>query len=71
MLGELYLYKFARFPRQLKQFQKETEPDPANANAYYKLADAYSRIQKYGWTPNDCCKRSILVWTRLRLGRTS
>lgn len=46
LLGELYLYK-SRIPESIAEFQKELEINPANAATYYKLADAYSRIQKY------------------------
>ncbi len=44
--GELYLYK-SRVPEAIEQFQKELTLNPASATAYYKLADAYSRIQEY------------------------
>jgi tetratricopeptide (TPR) repeat protein len=46
LLGELYLYK-SRIPESIAEFQKELGINPANAATYYKLADAYSRIQKY------------------------
>lgn len=46
LLGELYLYK-SRIPESIAEFRKELEVNPANAATYYKLADAYSRIQKY------------------------
>lgn len=46
LLGELFLYK-SRIPESIAEFQKELEINPANAATYYKLADAYSRIQKY------------------------
>ncbi len=46
LLGELFLYK-SRVPEAIEQFQKEISVNPANAATFYKLADAYSRIQKY------------------------
>src|ERR1700692_1945714 len=46
LLGELYLYK-SRVPEAITEFQKEMAINPANAATYYKLADAYSRVQKF------------------------
>jgi len=46
MIGELYLYK-SRVPEAIEQFRNELTLNPASAATYYKLADAYSRIQKY------------------------
>ena len=46
LLGELYTYK-SRIPEAIAEFQKELAINPANAATYYKLADAYSRVQKY------------------------
>ena len=46
LLGELYLYK-SRIPDAIAEFQKEIALNPAHAPTYYKLADAYSRVQKY------------------------
>src|SRR3981189_2233024 len=46
LLGELYLYK-SRLPEAIEQFQKELELNPGEAAVYYKMADAYSRLQKY------------------------
>src|SRR5260370_38037995 len=46
LLGELYLYK-SRIPEAIEQFQKELELNPGEAAVYYKLADTYSRLQKY------------------------
>jgi tetratricopeptide (TPR) repeat protein len=46
LLGELYLYK-SRVAEAIPQFQSELALNPANAQVYYKLADAYSRIQKF------------------------
>ena len=31
----------------IAEFRKELEINPGNATAYYKLADGYSRVQKY------------------------
>ncbi len=46
LLGELYIYK-SRIPEAIAEFQNELAINPAHAATYYKLADAYSRIQKY------------------------
>jgi tetratricopeptide (TPR) repeat protein len=46
LLGELYLYK-SRIPEAIAEFEKEKTINPAHAPTYYKLADAYSRIQKF------------------------
>ena len=46
LLGELNLYK-SRVPEAIAEFEKELALNPANAATYYKLADAYSRVQKY------------------------
>ena len=46
LLGELYLYK-SRLPEAIAEFQKELMINPGHAQTYYKLADAYSRIQKF------------------------
>src|ERR1700733_7505652 len=46
LLGELYLYK-SRVPEAITEFQRELAINPAHAAAYYKLADAYSRVQKF------------------------
>jgi tetratricopeptide (TPR) repeat protein len=46
LLGELYLFK-SRVPESIAEFQKELAINPGHAAAYYKLADAYSRIQKW------------------------
>ena len=45
-LGELHLYK-ARIPEAITDFQQELALNPGHAPTYYKLADAYSRIQKF------------------------
>ena len=46
LLGELYLYH-SQIDEAIAEFRKELEINPGNAAAYYKLADGYSRIQKY------------------------
>ena len=46
LLGELYLYK-SRIPESIAEFQKELAINPGHAQTYYKLADAYSRIQNF------------------------
>src|SRR5258708_31587373 len=46
LLGEIYLFK-SRIPEATEQFQKELELNPGDAAVYYKVADAYSRAQKY------------------------
>lgn len=63
LLGELYLYK-SRLPESIAEFQKELAINPAYAATYYKLADAYSRIQKY-----DEAQR--LLQSSIRLDPTS
>jgi len=45
-LGELHLYK-SRIPEAINDFQQELTLNPGHAATYYKLADAYSRIQKF------------------------
>jgi tetratricopeptide (TPR) repeat protein len=46
LLGELNLYH-SRVPEAIAEFEKEAQLNPGYAATYYKLADAYSRIQKY------------------------
>src|SRR3984957_15135509 len=46
LLGELYLFK-SRIPEAISEFQKELAINPGHAATYYKLADAYSRVQKF------------------------
>src|SRR5271157_1274220 len=46
LLGELHLYK-SRIPEAITDLQQELAINPGYAAAYYKLADAYSRVQKY------------------------
>jgi tetratricopeptide (TPR) repeat protein len=45
-LGELHLYK-SRIPEAITDFQQELAINPGHAPTYYKLADAYSRVQKF------------------------
>jgi tetratricopeptide (TPR) repeat protein len=46
LLGELNLYH-SRIPEAIAEFDKELQLNPGYAAAYYKLADAYSRVQKF------------------------
>jgi tetratricopeptide (TPR) repeat protein len=46
LLGEIDLFH-GKFPEAIAEFQKELEINPGYAAAYYKLADAYSRVQKF------------------------
>lgn len=46
LLGELYLYQ-SKIPEAIAQFQAELVINPGYAAAYYKLADAQSRLQKF------------------------
>jgi Flp pilus assembly protein TadD len=46
LLGEVYLFH-SQIPDAITEFQKELALNPGYAPAYYKLADAYSRIQKF------------------------
>jgi tetratricopeptide (TPR) repeat protein len=46
LLGELHLYK-SRVPEAVADFEQELKLNPGYAPAYYKLADAYSRLQKF------------------------
>ncbi|HKN75930.1 MAG TPA: tetratricopeptide repeat protein [Candidatus Acidoferrum sp.] len=46
LLGELYLFH-SQIDDAIAEFRKELEINPGNATAYYKLADGYSRLQKY------------------------
>jgi tetratricopeptide (TPR) repeat protein len=63
LLGELFLYK-SRLPESIAEFQKELAINPAHAATYYKLADAYSRVQKF-----DDAQR--LLQCSIRLDATS
>jgi tetratricopeptide (TPR) repeat protein len=46
LLGELHLYK-SRVPEAVSDFEQELKLNPGYAPAYYKLADAYSRLQRF------------------------
>jgi tetratricopeptide (TPR) repeat protein len=46
LLGEIYLFH-SQIPEAIAEFQKELALNPGYAPSYYKLADAYSRIQKF------------------------
>jgi tetratricopeptide (TPR) repeat protein len=46
LLGEIHLF-MSKIPEAVKDFEQELAINPANPATYYKLADAYSRIQKY------------------------
>ena len=47
-LGELHLYK-SRVPEAIDDLPEGTRAkgNPGHAPTYYKLADAYSRVQKF------------------------
>ena len=44
--GEIHLFK-SQVPEAISDFQQELAINPAHAPTYYKLADAYSRLQKF------------------------
>jgi len=46
LLGEIHLYQ-SKIPESISDFQQELAVNPGYASTYYKLADAYSRIQKW------------------------
>lgn len=46
LLGEIHTYT-SKIPEAVKDFEQELDINPSYSAAYYKLADAYSRIQKY------------------------
>src|ERR1019366_5405016 len=46
LLGEIPLF-MSKIPEAITDFQQELALNPAYAQALYKLADAYSRVQKY------------------------
>jgi len=46
LLGEIYLYQ-SKISEAATEFQEELAINPANPAAYYKLADADSRIEKF------------------------
>lgn len=45
-LGELHIFK-SKIPEAIADFQAELALNPGHAPTYYKLADAYSRVQKF------------------------
>jgi len=46
LLGELHLFK-SKIPEAIADLQQELAINPGHAPTYYKLADAYSRVQKF------------------------
>jgi tetratricopeptide (TPR) repeat protein len=46
LLGEIHLFT-SQVAEAIKDFEQELAINPGNAATYYKLADAYSRVQKY------------------------
>lgn len=46
LLGEIEMFT-SKIPEAIKDFEQELAINPANPVSYYKLADAYSRVQKY------------------------
>ena len=46
LLGEIHLFQ-SQVQEAISDFQQELAIDPGNAGTYYKLADAYSRVQKF------------------------
>lgn len=46
LLGEIDLYH-SKIPEAIAEFEKELRLNPGYAPGYYKLADAYSRVQKF------------------------
>jgi tetratricopeptide (TPR) repeat protein len=46
LLGEIHLFE-SRIPEAIADFQHELTLNPGHAATYYKLADAYSRLQKF------------------------
>ena len=46
LLGEIHLFQ-SQVQEAISDFQQELAIDPGNAGTYYKLADAYSRIQQF------------------------
>ena len=46
LLGELYLYE-SRIPEAIQQLEAEEKINPGSAITYYKLADAYSRVERF------------------------
>jgi len=46
LLGEIHLFE-SKIPEAISDFQAELSLNPSDAATYYKLADAYSRVQKF------------------------
>jgi tetratricopeptide (TPR) repeat protein len=46
LLGEIHLFQ-SQIPDAVSDFRAELAINPGNAQTFYKLADAYSRIQKF------------------------
>lgn len=46
LLGEIHMFQ-SKIPEAVKDFEQELAINPASPGTFYKLADAYSRIQKY------------------------
>ena len=46
LVGEIHLFQ-SQVQEAISDFQQELAIDPGNASTYYKLADAYSRIEKF------------------------
>ena len=46
LLGELYLFQ-SKIPEAIAQLEAELKINPGSAITYYKLADAYSRVQRF------------------------
>ena len=46
LLGEIHLFE-SRVPEAIADFQHELSLNPGHAPTYYKLADAYSRLQRF------------------------
>lgn len=46
LLGEIHMF-MSKIPDAISDFQQELTINPAYPAVYYKLADAYSRVQKY------------------------
>lgn len=46
LLGELYLYQ-SKVPEAIAQLEQELKINPGSAITYYKLADAYSRVERF------------------------
>jgi tetratricopeptide (TPR) repeat protein len=46
LVGEIHLFQ-SRIPEAISNFEQELSINPGHAATYYKLADAYSRIEKF------------------------